>query len=473
MQCSRSFTDFTSARENSRTTRVKSVVRQFAGIMLLASPSLVVYFIVHLAMWPAQMTPDSFTQWTYATQSWGMTDLHSGLHVLAMKGLISIWPSPAVVVMAGYIYLALVTGLVLDELRCWGAADWILVIVAVLFPLFPANLFLSTVLWIDIPYSTSVVLCFYFVLLTLRTEGAALKRWPFVLAFAWAIAMVCLLRTNGLIAGALIGLAVSMFYRRFFPGLAVVIVTVAAFKLVIYPAMSIGPFPSSFRGVPPLNIIGAYVAKGRLPPEDDRLFLNTILLLDTMKTSYRCDIDALFFRSDTNRNVIEANVGRLWRIAAQATLKEPSIYISHFICATKLLWVPITPTPTLIGFPPLKIELPYIEFAPVLPGAYNELKQLFDWSTTNGYPRWIFWLPANALYLVLIVSLALVVRRRTWKSVLLAAPAVATTLSIAPLMVIPAYRYQYSVTMMALLLLPLLATRNPSHRIFDSHSQLS
>jgi hypothetical protein len=42
---------------------------------------------------------------------------------------------------------------------------------------------------------------------------------------------------------------------------------------------------------------------------------------------------------------------------------------------------------------------------------------------------------------------------------LLAIPAVAATLSIAPLIVGPAYRYQYAITTMALLIWPLLFQR--------------
>jgi hypothetical protein len=433
-----------------------------AIFLALAAPSLAIYFVAHLGMWPAQMTPDSFTQWNYA-QIWApMDDLHSGFHVLAIRLIVMLWRSPAAVVLVHYVYLAAVTALVLVELRRWGVPDLVVAATAVLFPLFPANLFMSSVLWIDVPYSASLVLCLYFLLVIARTRGEALRRWPFAIGFGCALGLVGLLRTNGLIAAPLIGLAALICYRRVAASLGVGLVLITAFKLVIYPALAIEPFPSGLRGLPPLHVVGAYVANSRLPSGDDAEFVGRILPLDTIRSLYQCEANSLLPRPAVQQEAMTGNAARLWMIAGKLILQAPSIYVRHLICTTALLWKPVTLTPTVIGLPPLEITVPYIEFRPKLPLFHSYLREIFAWTIENGPRRWLFWLPANAFYLVLATAGGLAIARRQPALLLLAAPAVATTLAIAPLMGVPAYRYQYGVTMMALLLAPLLAARHPA-----------
>ena len=121
------------------------------SILAYALPTLLVCIAVHLAFWPAQMSPDSVSQWAQAVHGGGGDDWHPSL-TFVMWWLSSLGaPHPAFALAVQYSVFALCAGILLRETQDAGLAPGSAQLVAVVFALFPPTFLIATSLWKDVP----------------------------------------------------------------------------------------------------------------------------------------------------------------------------------------------------------------------------------------------------------------------------------------------------------------------------------
>jgi hypothetical protein len=456
--------------------RVEGTQLRFVSVAGYAAPSLIVYSLVLLAVWPGQMTADSLTQWYFLEDRSRLTDINSLFHWGALWVVTRFWYSPAPLIIIHIVGLALATGLVLYELRRWWVPMWLLAVTAILFPFFPPVTFVSTTYWTDVPHAIFLVLCLYFILRTIREDGVPLDRIGFVLAFGLTLLAMGFMRKNGIIAAVIIVMPVAFLYRgdklgRWrWPIIVTAVIVLVVPQTVREWGFGSRTFPAEFKGVPPLHVLGAYAYRDALIPEH-REFINKMTPLPLLIKNYRCDAESSFFIPETDRRFIGENIGQVWRITFAHMLDRPLIFLRHWACATELLWKPHTQNLALIGYPPLEIDdnAPNnqpdkrtavsmgLDFSPKLPALRPWLRAYFDWSIGYDVRAW-FWRPAGALYLTVAIAVLMAWRHDRRVMLLIAVPSVANFLSMAPLIINPAYRYSFGVTCIALMLIPLLIT---------------
>ncbi len=153
-------------------------------------------------------------------------------------------------------------------------------------------------------------------------------------------------------------------------------------------------------------------------------------------------------------------------LAARKSIENPATFLRHQACVTSILWRIIPFENEFMGLPPMTIEqMPEarelgLTFEPKLPRLHDLVQRVALWSARPGQV-WIFWRPAFWMYLSVLVSAGLWLSVRDARFLLLVAPGVLNTASLAPLIGSPDWRYQYPVVTCGLLVAPILLGRRP------------
>ena len=439
--------------------------------ILLALPSIFAYGISHLAFWPAQMTSDSDGVWQEAT-SIGIRDLMSAFHSGLAWISLQLWDSPASLITIQYLLLTAVLLLIIRELDLSGVPRWAVYTLAVVFPVCPANFFMSTSYLKDTIYTIGMILTVSALIRLLRTESIRLPRSVAVMLVV-GLLVIGLIRHNGmLVVPAIAWTAVAFFRRR--PqiwGLASIAfsstLVLLAVKLVIYPALGVTGLPEKYKAIVPMHILGAYVAAGTQFDENDAKVLSSVLPLEDWRSAYDCRVvSELFWHERINWDALAQHASEMMDMTRRQILRAPRVVVDHELCVTSVLWR-IQTKGWLLSTTPLSIysdefvQRLKIDKYPLIPSLHNRTKTLA--LKTMEYPwSMVFWNSAIYLYVTLFMVGCLAVARRDMRWWLLATPSVFNTLSLAPLIGAPDFRYQYAVVAIPLLLLPLMAATAPS-----------
>ena len=439
--------------------------------VLLALPSIVAYGISHLAFWPAQMTSDSDGTWQEATTG-GFRDLMSAFHSGLAWISLQLWNSPASLIAIQYLLLTAVLLLIIRELDTSGVPRWAMYTLAVVFPVCPVNFILATTYLKDPIYTIGIILIVVAFIRLLRGDSV---RLPGDVAIMLVIGLLVtgLARHNGLlVAPALAGAAVALFWRR--PqvwGLTSIAfgstIVLLLIKLVIYPALGISGIPERYRAIVPMHILGAYAAAGVQFDEKDVTVISSVLPLEDWRSAYYCpSVVPLFWHERINWAALAQHASEMMDMARRQILRDPRVVVDHELCVTSMLWRiqskdrPLVTAPLSIYSDEFVQRLKIDRF-PLIPSLHNRTKTLA--LKTMTYPwSMVFWNSAVYLYITLFMVGCLAVARRDMRWWLLATPSVFNTLSLAPLIGAPDFRYQYAVVAIPLLLLPLMAAPAPS-----------
>ncbi|MDP5238447.1 hypothetical protein Q9Q94_02845 [Uliginosibacterium sp. 31-16] len=438
---------------------------------LLALPSVIAYGISHLAFWPAQMTSDSDGTWQEATTG-GFRDLMSAFHSGLAWISVQLWNSPASLIVIQYLLLTALLMLVIRELDISGVPRWAIYALAVFFPVCPANFVMATTYLKDPFYTIGIILIVVAFVRLLRADDVRLPRDVSIL-LAMGLLVTGLARHNGmLVAPALAGMAVAFFWRR--PqvrGLASIAlgstVVLLFIKLVMYPALGISGIPERYRAIVPMHVLGAYAAAGAQFNEKDAAVMLSVLPLENWRSAYYCpSVVPLFWHKQINWAALSKNASEVMDITWRQIQHDPQIAIDHELCVTSMLWriqfknQPLVTAPLSIYSDEFVQRLKIDRF-PLIPSLHDRTKALA--LKTMEYPwSMAFWNSAIYLYLTLFMVGCLAVARRDRRWWLLATPSVFNTLSLAPLIGAPDFRYQYAVVVIPLLLLPLMLAPAPS-----------
>ncbi len=305
------------------------------------------FAVVHLAYWPAQMSPDSLDQWRQIVDNGGGTDWHPVLSMLLNWIPYKLIPHPAFVLTAQYTLFAFAMGVLLREFSLAGLPLLWTAAVSLVVALFPPNFLIATTLWKDVPYTSGILLLTASVWRMERLQHRltpGLAGW-----FTIAGALVIGARHNGLLVVfpllAILALRVPKEARLWLMILvAGQIASLFLFKVVLLWAFSIAPLPDTYRGIFPLPLIGAMIANGeqvRLSGDELRV-VESVMPISEWRKAYRCDTATpLFWNSQADRDAIAKNGPRLTWIALRWALSSPVNFARHQVCMTRILWDPV------------------------------------------------------------------------------------------------------------------------------------
>lgn len=436
----------------------------------LAVPSIISFTVVLLIFWPGQMSPDSIDQWREAIR-WSLTDAHTVFHTGFIRLMSWIWRSPTSPIAAQALLVALGTGMVLAELRNWRVPTPILVVTSIGIALWPMNFLIATTLWKDVLFTAGTLFLLQAMLILVRVRGVAFQSVGFCILLVAATLVVSLTRHNMLPFALLLPAGLIVCYRdqpwsRLLPVIAPMLLVPLLLKLVILPAWQIPSLGLHYRAINAIHVIGAYVRAGKVTAEADVALAERVMPLEVWNKAYDCEtVDRLFFDRQVNRGALAEGYGQINRLALSLIASSPGTFLAHQACTTNMLWKVLPRAPNLIGFPPLDVTpMPFateigLALRPILPSLTDPMRNLRFWSASG---LWIslFWRPAIHLFVLSLMVITLMATLRRWDFGLLALPAWLNTATLALLMGAPDSRYQYSVVMACLVLLPLLLVRS-------------
>ncbi len=223
-----------------RTASARYMAGKWALLVALILLPLLLY---REAVYPAVMTADSNTHLAQAIDAAPLSDWHSPLYTLCMRGLLAICPQVSVISLAQSLLAAAVLAACGMLLHRHGLSYRAVCAGAMVFALLPNNGLIINTIWKDVPFTLLLLLLTYAALRLLeQLDGATARRarlWPICLVIGGSMAGVCLFRQNGIAAVVGAGVLLVYFgvrYRRWvLPGtLAAVLLVVAVVQGPVY-----------------------------------------------------------------------------------------------------------------------------------------------------------------------------------------------------------------------------------------------
>ena len=442
------------------------------NLVLLALPSLFVYTVTLLAMWPAQMSPDSVSHWV-ESETGIFTDSHPALLTMALWVATRFWHSPTVIPFLQILALTGVTVLIISKFREFGLSSFICSIIAVSFPLFPANFLMVTTIWKDVPYSIALMFSFWLMLSLTQTKGgsASIGRWRFY--FIGAMLLVMFTRHNGIVVALAFPLVCAIGYRRiagrFFVGTTLGLFALfLVVKSVLFPALHIAPLQRFYLPANAIHVLGAHVKKGSHFTKEEESLLQSVYGLDRWKSLYTCQTLGYLIGGDSqgtpSYEALATHAHEFISLAMKKSWEHPGVYLHHQACVTSLLWriIPFRGEGIYISpFGVTQVQLAKdfkLAADPKLPRIQILLHSLFNW-TQNESRIWLYWRPGLWLLLSVIAGVGFALAARDARLLLLLAPSILNTLSLLPFITAPDYRYQWVVVAVGMFLVPLALFR--------------
>ena len=396
-----------------------------------ALPSVAIFTLVLLGTWPAQMSPDSISQW-WQLQTGDFSNHHPLVHTFLIGGPGYLLGSPGWSMALQILLLALACGVMAAEARRWGLSRRVTWSLAVLVPALPAVHLLSTAFWKDVPYAIAVAALTAMLMAMLRTNGGVARRASFIGALALTLFLVGTLRHNGLLVSA---------------GVVVLALPVALTTFIL-PALGVVTVSRPYGGIIPLHLLGAMVAEDAVTEPDVSSRLDSILPIADWRAHYDClSVVPLFWVPGINHDRIDSS---LLGPALNAAIAFPGIAARHLLCVNSMGWrlsptkdAQYSLTPLGVWQAPAPFDSLGLVEAPVTPAINHALKWEFATTTSGVVPFVMFWRPAFML-LLLAGSLAYVSLRNPAAAAGLAiagAPTVLNVLSLVPVNGSQDFRY--------------------------------
>jgi len=311
-------------------------------VLVYAAPGFVIYLVSLLIYWPAQMSPDSITQWGEMA-SGSYNDSHPIFSTLLYSLVYRLSPHPQYVVVAQALCFSLVGGFALSEALSWGARRRWVILAALLFPLYPANFLLVSTLWKDVPFGIGVLL--------ISIVAARMVRRQMLVSRSTAVALALIgitilgVRHNGiLVVLPFIGLMAwcAKDKRSRLRLVMVMLVQLAAFialKTVVLTAMNASSIGPHYKAIYALHALGAMQKAGVEFSAQERELLDATLPADEWRTSYECgSVVPLFWSRSISYPFLAENASALNRMALRSILHNPVVFIKHQICLASLVW---------------------------------------------------------------------------------------------------------------------------------------
>ena len=432
-----------------------------------ALPMFTVWLGYLLVFYPGVLSPDTIHQFRMLHGLEAVIDWHPPIHTFLMKGLLSLWNSPAIVALTQMAVLSLVVAWGLGELVAYGLPLRVAWVVATLFALSPVNGVMSITLWKDIWYAIFVMVLFLLILKIVLSGGRWLHQSGAWVALGLVSVFTALFRHNGiaLVVGCL-GV-ILLAYRSAWKRIAGASVLFAlGFGLVsgpVYQWAGVKHVSNVLRDTIFLHHIGAHVASGTPLTDEEREYLNALNPLSNWV--YYCgSVNSLFFIPEFNGKLFAASSNKNLQIFLDLLARDPQVELTHWKCVSGFVWRIFDPLKSthLMIYRDESARVRWVEVNPFniredsrLPGLVEPLFRFLRWSDAVPRMPW-FWGPALYFYVTLWMVVVFAMRTRSSTALLLGVPVMIQSLVMMVVAIAPDFRYQYSVYLMGLFSLALL-----------------
>jgi hypothetical protein len=445
------------------------------------APAFCVWLVSSLAFFPAIMGSDGTDEWNQAIGTRPLDDWHTVGHILTLRALMKLWPTPAALVV---VQLSALSGLVAWGcliLRRLGAPRSSVVAASLLIAVAPVNWVTVVTILKDVPYACGVFALTLLVLERTQPSSARIST-GFWVAFACAGLVAMSYRHTG--AAAVLGAAfmlvlleVTARWKPLLVGAGTIGIAIGLHALLIWMTGAV-PMPTSYGFV---GIVAAHVKAHTALSAQERADLAR-LRPTSEDWPYDClTSDVTTFDGHFEMGPLISGEVNLSTLAARLTLRAPSVTLRHMSCRSSAIWRLADPARPVAG-----TELTFgpagqvTTIAPLPPGPPSHSllprlrKKLGILVWRSGYQKWdwLFWRPAEALYALLLSVAIACARRRTPRLAAVVGPLLSHTMALALFMPAQDGRYQFPLVLaFQLLALPFVRLRHePTFAMGDSSS---
>ncbi len=436
-------------------------------IPVYAIPMLVSWSIYLLAFWPGIIPYDPLNQLSQAYHQVIYND-HPAIHTIIMQLFLSVWDSPAPIVISRYVILALVIGYGIWSLRKFHIPGWTAWLLTGLFSLSPMTSITSINLWKDVPYGAMFILLAVFLYQIAVSRGSWLKK-PFNWVMVGVTAgFLIVFRHNGILPAVSIFIAgVFVFRKRWRQWLGAAAVALVVFLLIVYPLYSaFDVSPNSASELVINSIIGynlaAYVY------EEVPLSVETLYYLDdiiSVRTGWNYDCYS-FSRSFGFPAGLWPGGYDFLRTFMTLFFQRPDVAVKHWLCNTEHFWR-LRPNENPTSFlwaaftadinqeDAQKLDIP-LESDSKLPQLKSFLIRVQHFFFLNPEINWLIWRPALYFFGSLFSFGIALYRSREKGYLLLIILALSQTASLAIGLGSPWIRYSFPIMIFGMLFWVLL-----------------
>jgi len=155
--------------------------------------------IALISFFPANMTPDSVSQWEQAQGIVRINNHHPAFHTLMIRWISHLYPSPFIAASFQVFYCAFVLAVFWVYFVQKSHNRHILTALAIMVAVSPGNIMLVTTLWKDIPYTFSLLWLGIILLRIFENTNTFFKKPQMVLSLVVSLIFVYEFRHNGVI----------------------------------------------------------------------------------------------------------------------------------------------------------------------------------------------------------------------------------------------------------------------------------
>ena len=435
-------------------------------VLVYALICLLAWSFYLYAYWPGVMTTDSFDQWDQAHNLALLYDWHPVGHTLLIFLLTRLWDSPAAVMLAQTLAMALAWGWAMAFFERQGVTRALLLPLTLVFALLPSNGAMLVSLWKDIPYAAATLLLVFLLGRVALSRGRWLESRGHAALLGAALAAAALLRHNGLlVSGASLALLLAFYARpgRWRGALLAGVVAVAGVLLVqngiAFGLLNAKPNDPAVSYVVPIQHIGAVIHSGASYTPEEQAVLKRIMPIDVWGKAYlRYSADSLskpwgYQKDPQILEKIDQNRGDLLRVFLALAARNPRVVLASELDLTSMVWRILPPWNAEYRDYRYLFDLTSVERAGLsVPAAMQQantplkasLDQLLTTSSSDLIPDLFLW--EGGLYLFLSLVFGLYGLAHHGRAFLLAlAPSLANALSLALAMPGDNFRFVYPI----------------------------
>lgn len=358
------------------------------------------------------LSPDSIDQ-LEQVENGEFTNGHPAIHTISLWLVTRVWDHPGAVTLVQIVAVALLLGFVAGRLIELGVPMLAAVGAAWLVGLSPAVGPTTITIWKDVAFTVAFLWVFAELLMLVRLRaGYWVSSWN-PIRLGVALALVWLVRHNGVLTVLLVLAVVAAVYRKQLRRVGVTVLTLFGTLLLV-----VGPVYWLFsvdRGRPAPGEVLLPVVASSFTHEpgnfdaDDLDLLSSIGPLEVWESAYDCDTaDPLLFADELDIEVIRRDPNPFLGLGLRTLLRDPDTSLGFFLCRSSYLFAPIQPANAYLHRPPFAIaeNALGIERSPVWQPAYDATREVFRVAESDRW-LWLVWRPALVIWATLLTYAAL------------------------------------------------------------------
>ena len=413
-------------------------------------PLVLVFTIVLLAFWPGIMSPDAMVQW-HQVQTGVIDNWHPAYVTLFMSFLARIWNSPTLIIIVQYLIMSIIFAYTLTRLeKYYRIKRKYLLLVAILFALFPLNFNFAVNMLKDTLYAFWLLLLGAFTL-DIINDKDWLKKWYHVLLFIITGLLVCLYRHNGILVMLLYALIFIIIFHK-----KKIVYLIGAFWICSYLVLTTVGFKvlniqenNYANKYGPVTHIFAKMLNDDIKFSSKELAtLNKFADVDSLKETY--NLYNMDYSIGTQKMDYLKNHGKEYLIFALQTFKKhPMEVVSYYLHTTSYFYSPIPFKNSIVAGLFNQTELyiyedtyPNLQESSKIPWLNNILKKITTLCQLS-ICNIVLMRPFMYILTSLIALIYLVKKYKQKLLFLIIAPSLLNILSLAPAMPVASVRYIY------------------------------